>query len=164
MSAGVHDAWFGRTVWHIILFLDRQCIHICPQGNYFFIGIFSFDQTHYTSGADHLEGNTEMVELLLYKCGCFKLLVAQFGMRVQVMSDSDEVGCVGCGQALDLFFEHTHASKVMKEALILHFRYLHFVRVHFNNIAHHIHATGEELPDGRKVFFCLAALPEVANF
>ena len=48
MATGVHDAFVAGFVRNIVLFTDGQGIHICTEGDYAFVRVFSFYQPDYS--------------------------------------------------------------------------------------------------------------------
>src|SRR5258706_16289474 len=97
MSAGMHDTLILRFINNIIFLFYRKCIHIGTQCSDPGIRIFSFDQTDHAGSCPDIKWDPKFFQFSTDKLRCFKFLVAQFRMGMQMMSYPDKLSSVSVG-------------------------------------------------------------------
>ena len=107
VPTGMHDTWVLRFVGHLICFNDRQGIHVCTKGNYFFLRVFSFDQGRPTRSCFGFDlGDADCFQLFCDK-GCrLKLLERKLRVAVEVATEIDDLLLVGLSQGFNSVLEH----------------------------------------------------------
>src|SRR5205823_5262531 len=106
MPTGMHHAFVFRPVFHLILFLNGQCIHISAESYDLFPGIFSLDQANHAGLSHYIKRNSETVQLLLNEFRGFKFLVTQFRISMQMMPNLDKFISVLPCQCFDGLLQH----------------------------------------------------------
>ena len=105
MPAGVHDAGNRRTIRKVVVFIDRQCVNICPE----------CDGRSGDAAVNHADdgiaavagflGDTRLGKVFPNKCRSSDFFKRQFRMGMQIMPVFENRLFVGCSECGCLFFD-----------------------------------------------------------